>query len=464
MHRVAMLIFSESRTRQDVYEVRKPLQDKETDRFIKALEGDIEFFIPSCKEIRGKADSRLAAQECLGADVSAVILYIPIFINPALVAHTARQIHKPVILMGNRTIGTVSTTAVLAASGSMNQIGLRYRKIPGDISEESTRVELLRFLRAVDVSQGLEGSTFGCIGGRSLGISSGAADPAQWERLFGVDIEHVDQYEIVVRAAEASQDKVDLYKKWVHESYGAVCYKEGRFDEAILERMIRSYLAVKAIIEHYEMDFLGIKCQPEMSNRFVLQCLAVQLLNDPYDAEGPKEPVACACETDHDGALTMQVLKLISGGLPTTLQDVFHITDKEFVAANCGSTASYFAALSDDPKENLHAVHLQPHGFGEAGGASTQFVAAADEFTYARLYRDDVGYTMGILKGRTVDKPRKALEKFSWYRPTSFVEIDIDSDQFMREFGSNHVHAVRGDRVEDLAEFCEVQDIACRVF
>ena len=89
MHRVALLIFSESRTREDVYKVRKPLQDKETDRFIKALEGDIEFFIPSCKEIRGKADSRVAARECQGADVSAVILYIPIFINPALVAHTA---------------------------------------------------------------------------------------------------------------------------------------------------------------------------------------------------------------------------------------------------------------------------------------------------------------------------------------------------------------------------------------
>jgi hypothetical protein len=35
-------------------------------------------------------------------------------------------------------------------------------------------------------------------------------------------------------------------------------------------------------------------------------------LNDPYDWNGPKEPIVAATEADMDGALTMEILKHIS--------------------------------------------------------------------------------------------------------------------------------------------------------
>jgi L-fucose isomerase len=250
----------------------------------------------------------------------------------------------------------------------------------------------------------------------------------------------------------------------VFNNYGNVAYLEKRFDEERLDKMIRSYLATKSIINDFELDFLGIKCQPEMSNGYILQCLNVQLLNDPYDAEGPKEPVVCSCEADSDGALTMQILKIISGGLPTALQDIFHVDNKLMVLANCGSMASWFSKLSDTPQTNLKEVFLQPHGFGEAGGAATQFVAAAGTFTYARLYRNNGDYRMAILKGNTVKKPREALKAYSWYRPTSFVEMDIDYRKFMREYGSNHIHCVRGDFTEELIEFCRYKGIEYVVY
>jgi len=142
--------------------------------------------------------------------------------------------------------------------------------------------------------------------------------------------------------------------------------------------------------------------------------------------------------------------------------DIFHISDNLLVAANCGSQASYFAGLSEDPSENLCEVYLQPHGFGEAGGASTQFVCAEDLFTFARLFRVDGEYRMAVLTGRTEKRSREALNDFSWYRPTAFVTIDIDSNAFMREYGSNHIHCVRGDRVSDVMAFCDHIGIPCR--
>ncbi len=464
MGQVGLLIFSESRAREDVYQQRKPLQAREVKRFVDALQPEVQFFIPTCGEIRSKKDVRNAVAEIERAGVDAVILYIPIFIPPVLVAHAGRLLSKPTILMGNRCKDTLSSLGQLAAGGAIDQIGLPCRRMPRDISDEQVKRDLLRYLNVLRTANQLKGSTFGCLGGRSLGISTGTADGATWERLFGVDIEHVDQYQIVFRAEQAPPDKVALYKKWITGNYGAINYQEGRFGEAHLERAIRGYLAVKSIIHDYELDFLGIKCQPEMSNHFVLQCLAIQMLNDPYDAEGPKEPIACSCEADADGALTMQIMKLLSGGRVTALQDIAYIGDREMVLANCGSMASYFAGLSADPKDNLQEVHLQPHGFGQAGGCSTQFVAAVDTLTYARLFRKEGQYHMAVLKGRTVKKPRETLKEYSWYRPTSFVEIDIDSDRFMSEYGSNHMHCVQGDYIDDLVEFCKYHGICCHVY
>ena len=48
-------------------------------------------------------------------------------------------------------------------------------------------------------------------------------------------------------------------------------------------------------------------------------------------------------EADHDGALTMQILKMVSGGgQPTSLMDVrFKSEEGLLVLANCGASASF---------------------------------------------------------------------------------------------------------------------------
>jgi L-fucose/D-arabinose isomerase len=458
-YRVGLLVFSEGKMRENVYLQRKPVQDREIAAFLAELKDSIDFIEPTCGEIRSKADIRSAVKEIECANVTAVILYLPIFISPVLAVHTARLIGKPKIIMGNNSKDSYSQLAMLAVAGGCEQIGLSARRIFGDIGTQKTKDELLTCLCALKADEMLKGSTFGCLGGRSLGIITGTADPAAWERIFAVDIEHVDQFEIVRRAEAVSDEKVELYKGWIEKNYGAICYKEGRFDAVRLDKMIRSYLAVKSIIKDYELDFVGIKCQPEMSNGYAVQCLGVQLLNDPYDADGKKEPVVCSCEADHDGALTMQILKLLSQGKPTALQDILYIGGNEMVLANCGSMASYFAVRSENCCQNLQDVYLQPHGFGDAGGAAVQFVCGSGLFTYARLTRKENTYHMDFFTGECVKKPREELAKYSWYRPTSFVNISFQTEKFLLEYGSNHIHCVEGNYVNELIEFCNLKGI-----
>lgn len=58
---------------------------------------------------------------------------------------------------------------------------------------------------------------------------------------------------------------------------------------------------------------MGIKAHGDLTDRYCTMDVAEALLNDPYDWDGPKEPVVAATESDMDGALTMQIFKHLTG-------------------------------------------------------------------------------------------------------------------------------------------------------
>lgn len=463
--KIAVMIFAESKNREDVYQNRLPIQNREVEKFLKNLASAFEFSADDIPEIRSKRDGMRYVQQINASDAAAVILYIPTFNNPVTVAHIARNLTKPVALVGNRAKDSLSQLGYLASAGAIDQVGIDMKRVVPDGGDPAAILQLKPWVRAASVLQSLRGETYGSIGGRSLGIATGTANAAQWERMFGIDLEQIDQLELVNRANAMDSARVNSYIDSIKKRYGQVQFCEkARFGEAHLRRMVASYLAMKDIVRDYELDFCGIKCQTELSNGYCLQCLTVQTLNDPYDMENSKEPIACSCEADADGALSMEILKYISGGLPTALQDIANITSEGFVLANCGAMASYFAGLSENPDINLAEVHLMPHGFGLAGGAATQFVCAADTFTYMRLFRRNEKYYMGMFTGATEKRPREELKAYSPYRPTSFVRHNLNVEQFMETFCSNHLHCVRGDHIKALIEFCTLTDIEYYVY
>lgn len=457
--RAGVLVFGESLVREDVYRKRKPIAEREVRRFISSLEDKVVILRPHADEVRTKHQALQAVQELETERVDAVVLYLPVFVAPALVAHTASLLKIPVALACNEAADSLSQLAFLAVGGALDQIGLDYLRVPGEATEKSNQEVLLTFLAAAAVKNRLRGQTFGCLGGRSLGISTGTADPSIWEGHFGVDIEHVDQFEVVQRAEKQRSEAVAKHVRWLEDQSASVAFGHN-FTAGHLEKQVRCYLATREIVRDYELDFLGIKCQPELSNHYCLQCVNVALCNDPYDAEGSKEPLVCSCEADADGALTMQVLKLISGGFPTNLNDIAWMSAKEMTLANCGSMASYFAGFSFQSEQNMANLHLVAHSFGEAGGACTMFTVPGGRFmTFARLFRRRSQYTLGVLTGTTVEKARERQSPTIGTRPLIFLEMNVEKDRFLRTFGSNHIHGVEGDFKKELESFASLMSI-----
>ena len=461
MKEVALLVFTESTQREDAFKSRVSYLEEELKNFISRIGDSVKLIRINPGYIRSKTDLRCAVANLRSLqDVCCCILYAGTFVNASDVAMAARLISIPCILIGNHNSNTVSKIGFLAAAGAIAQAGLHVKRIDGDINDEKVKESVIAFARAADASNKLLGETYGLIGGRSLGISTNVSDSAQWLKLFGVDIEHIDQLEIVSRASSVPSSRIDLYKKWVHEKFGQVNFSKGRFEDFQLEKMIRSYLALKEIAETYRLDFAGVKCQSEMSNGYVIMCFALSLMNEAFDAEGKKKTIPTSCEGDSDGALTMEILKHVSDGKPVTLQDVFKFEgERTLVLANCGAGAPFYSAYSDDPDANLKNVFLQPHGFGAAGGASMQFNYAPGTNTLARLTRDNLQYKMLITCGRVLEKTREDLKNYSWFRPTSIMELEVPGEILASHLDSNHMLTVYGDYTRELVEFCKIKGI-----
>ena len=67
-------------------------------------------------------------------------------------------------------------------------------------------------------------------------------------------------------------------------------------------------------------------------------------------------------EADGDGALSMEILKVISGGSATLFADVSHMDAEKKILylPNCGGMCSWFAGRADDATENLQHIELRP--------------------------------------------------------------------------------------------------------
>ncbi len=422
----------------------------------------------SFKEVaRSKLGIDQQVDELKASGVEALVAHVPCWAEPNLVVRGVQRMDLPTVLISNKLPGTHGTVGLLGAGGALDQIGKPHLRIRENFDgAKAARIseQALPLFRAAAAAARLRGETFGMFGGRSLGIDTGTFDPMQWRAMFHVDTEHIDQLEIIRRAELISDEETEKMVEWLTGSVDRVDYDE-KLTREKLAFQIRCYLATKEIIAEKSLNFIAVKCMPDLTNHYVPQCLSAALLPGPYDADGEKEPLAMACEADADAALTMEILKHISGGKPTMFGDVSYLKEETqtIYIPNCGGMCSWFAGRADDAAENMSCVELRP-AIRPGGGCITYFTCAPGTLTLARLYRKAGEYYMAIVPGEAIELPQEEYAEFVKARgphqlPTAFVKVNLDMDEFIDEFASNHITAVAGDYVAELVRVCELLDI-----
>lgn len=417
-----------------------------------------------CVDEVARTQEQIDAQvdQLKAAGVTAFIAHLPCWTAPNLVVRGVQRMNLPTVLVSNREPGTHGTVGLLGAGGALDQIGYAHLRVRESFETPKLGEIVLPFLRAAAAVMQLRGQVFGLFGGRSLGIDTGTIDPMQWRRQFGVDVEHIDQLEIIRRAELIEQEQSAKMVAWLEQKAESVAYDGARLTVEKLGFQSRCYLATRQIVREKGLDFVAVKCMPDLSTHFVPQCLSAALLPGLFDADGEQKPVPMSCEADGDGALTMQILSLVSGGQPTVFGDLSYLDEENatIYIPNCGAMCSWFAGRSSIPEENLAKIQLRP-SFRPGGGATVYFKAAPGPVTLARLSRRNGNYVMTIFTGEAIDPSPEAYAEFvkargSHQLPTMFVHVNVDFGRLVDEFGSNHISGVAGSCVDELVHTCKL--------
>src|SRR5262249_34936309 len=121
-------------------------------------------------------------------------------------------------------------------------------------------------------------ATIGTFGGRGMGQTCGVADPSQWMRMFGIDIDSRDTTELLRAAESIPQQKVKAITPRLRKLFG-----KAPEPSIVNERSIRLYLALKQLVDREKFDFYTIQSFPGLGDDYSATCFAQSMmLEDGY--------------------------------------------------------------------------------------------------------------------------------------------------------------------------------------
>jgi len=437
---------------------------------VRNIDGTSPEVVTGSETITSARVAQKVGQELSSANCKQIILcyYVwnfPFFVWP-FINSVGRD--KPILCLSNNSGKFPGNVGLLATDGALRQAGVRTHRIVGDMEDPGVQARVFDWVRAAQAYTIMRNEVYGMYGGHSMGMETGYFHLVPTVKMLGTTVGQIDQLWLVKKMEEVDEKEVEKGLEWFEGLMGDRLRYDGKMlTRQTLKTQIRLYLAMKTVNEEKGFDFCGLKGQRELTEYVCLADVAEMLMNDPYDWNGRKEPTVCATEADSLAAVTMQLLKYVSGGLPTLFMDVrlYHPDKDLWDFCNSGNHASWYAARSMNPEENFKKVTFHPalEYYFKAGGASVEFDAAPGEITFARLGLWDDKLYMVIVPGEAVELPpeeRKALnEQTNPTWPHVHAKLHCSFDEFISVFPCNHILGVAGNRIRPLINLCEIAGI-----
>src|SRR5579864_6040625 len=137
----------------------------------------------------------------------------------------------------------------LVLHGGLLEIGVPHKFVYGEADDPDTVLKIASYARAAHLKNLLNMSTIGTFGGRGMGQTCGVADPSQWMRMFGIDIDSRDTTELIRAAEKITTREISHFQPRLKKLFGAAPEQN-----VVNERSIRLYLAIKKLVrkENFE--------------------------------------------------------------------------------------------------------------------------------------------------------------------------------------------------------------------
>jgi len=337
----------------------------------------------------------------------------------------------------------------LVMHGGLLEIGVSHRFVYGEAGESDTVGKIVSYARAAHLRNLLNLSTMGAFGGRGMGQTCGVADPSQWMRMFGVDIDSRDTTEVIRAAERISPRELANVQPRLRKLFGAAPEKN-----VVNERSIRLYLALKKIVTKEKFDFYTIQSFPGLGDDYSATCFAQSMmLEDGYGT---------STLGDFNTGLTVLLLTKLSKER-VYYGDLQHIDQKTKEIKIIGDGACPPSLASE-----LGPAGFSEHGIpteGEAGGLSVRLICKLGEGVLARLGRVNGEFQMVITRASIFEPPKSQVKKRLdecgipfW--PHGFVTAHCDVEAMLQSWTNEYACLGYGaDLYPALVDFCDLTGI-----
>jgi hypothetical protein len=337
----------------------------------------------------------------------------------------------------------------LVMHGGLLEIGVPHKFVYGEAGDADTILKILSYARAAHCKNLLNMSTIGTFGGRGMGQTCGVADPSQWMRMFGVDIDSRDTTELM-RAAEAVTAKeISGLQPRLKKLFGTAPAKD-----IVNVRSIRLYIALKKLVEKEKVDFYTIQSFPGLGDHYSATCFAQSMmLEDGYGT---------STLGDFNTALTVLLLTKLSKER-VYYGDLQHVDKKKKEIKIIGD-----GACPPSLAGKLGPAGFSEHGIpteGEAGGLSVKLICKVGEGVLARLGRVNGEFQMVITRASIFEPPKKKIQRRLHecgipFWPHGFVTAHCDIDKMLDSWTNEYACLGYGaDLYPALIDFCELTGI-----
>ncbi len=337
----------------------------------------------------------------------------------------------------------------LVMHGGLLEIGVPHKFVYGAADDPVAVEKIVSYARASHMKNWLNLSTIGTFGGRGMGQTCGVADPSQWMRMFGIDIDSRDTTELVRTAESVSQAEIKTVATRLQKL----------FDKApdltvANERSIRLYLALKKIVEKEHFDFYTIQSFPGLGDSYSATCFAQSMmLEDGYGT---------STLGDFNTALTVLLLTKLSKE-PVYYGDLQHIDakTKEIKIIGDGACPPSLAGKLGPAGFAEHGIPTE----GEAGGLSVKLICKVGEGVLARLGRINGEFQMVITRATVFEPPAEKMasrvkECGIPFWPHGFVTAHCDMDVLLQNWTNEYACLGYGSHLfPALVDFCELTGI-----
>ena len=397
------------------------------------------------------------AKECFSKykkmdDIDAVILFSGTWVWSAHLIGAARDFAttgKGIVLWVNPGSQGWRPVGGLVMQGAMKEIGIPHRFVYGSYDAPKEIEKITSYCRASSMKNRLNMSTIGTFGGRGMGQTCGVADPSQWMKMFGIDIDSRDTTELLNVAKAVTKEEIEKEKERIQQYF-----EESIPDDEQSDKSVSLYIAIKKLIQANEWDFYTIQSFPGLGDDYSATCFAQSMILE--------DGIGTSTLGDFNTALTVKCLTDLSSE-PVYYGDLQHIdkSNNEIKIIGDGACPPSLAGKLGPAGFAEHGIPTE----GEAGGLSIKLVCKVGKGVLARLGRNNGQFEMVITRCSIYEPLAEELEKRKKecgipFWPHGFVKAECDIDDLLQAWNNEYACLGYGENLyEELIAFCELTRI-----